>query len=59
MFYIVLDNQKASKNTFRATNVKVEDNSMTFQGFAQKFKDLSRKNVSLGIFMHQGCRTQR
>ena len=59
MFYIVLDNQKASKNTFRATKVKVKDNSMTFQGFAQKFKDLSRKNLSLGIFMHQGCRTQR
>ena len=59
MFYIVLDNQKASKNTFRATKVKVKDNSMTFRGFAQKFKDLSRKNLSLGILMHQGCRTQR
>ena len=59
MFYIVLDNQKASKNTFWATKVKVKDNSMTFQGFAQKFKDLSRKNLSLGILMHQGCRTQR
>ena len=28
MFGIVLDNKEASKNTFRATKVQVEDNSM-------------------------------
>ena len=31
--YFVLDNQKASKNTFGATTFKVEENSRTFQGF--------------------------
>ena len=37
--YSVLDNQKASKHTFQATTFKVEENSRTFQGLAQKFKD--------------------
>ena len=46
MIYIlssVLDNQKASKNSFQATTFKVEENSRTFQGLAQNFKDFSRK----------------
>ena len=42
--YSVLDNQKASKNTFQATfTFKVEENSGTFQGLAKKFKDFSGK----------------
>ena len=43
--YSALDKQKASKNTFQATTFKFEENSRTFQGLAQKFKDFSRKNV--------------
>ena len=35
----MLDNQKAIKNTFQAPTFKVEENSRTFQGLAQKFKD--------------------
>ena len=42
MIYIVLDNQKASKNSFQPTTFKVEENSTIFQGLAQKFKDFSR-----------------
>ena len=54
MIYIlktVLDKQKASKNSFQVTTFKVEENSRTFQGLAQKlrifegkmeFKDFSR-----------------
>ena len=45
MIYIletVLDKQKASKNSFPVTTFKVEQNSRTFQGLAQKFKDFSR-----------------
>ena len=42
MFYIVLENQKASKTLSGPLRFKVEDNSMTFQGFAQKFKDFTR-----------------
>ena len=41
--YSVLDNQKASKNSFEVTTFKVEENSSPFQGLAQKFKDFSRK----------------
>ena len=37
--YSVLDKQKASKNSFQITTFKVEENSRTFQGLAQKFKD--------------------
>ena len=48
--YSVLDNQKASKNTFQATTFKVEENSGTFQGLAKKFKDLSGKNGIQGLF---------
>ena len=48
--YSVLDNQKSSKNTFHATKFKVEENSRTFQGLAQKFKDSSRKNRIQGLF---------
>ena len=47
MIYIlktVLDKQKASKDSFPVTTFKVEQNSRTFQGLAQKFKDFSRKN---------------
>ena len=50
MIYIVLHNQKASKNSFQATTFKVEENSTTFQGFAQKFKDFSSKNGIQGLF---------
>ena len=42
--------QKALKNTSQATTFKVEDNSRTFQGLAQKFKDFSRKNGIQGLF---------
>ena len=31
MIYIVLDNQKALKNTFQAAEFKVEENSRTFK----------------------------
>ena len=48
--YFVLDNQKASKKSFQATTFKVEENSRTFQGLAQKFKDVSRKNGIQGLF---------
>ena len=47
MIYIlktVLDKQKASTNSFPVTTFKVEQNSRTFQGLAQKFKDFSKKN---------------
>ena len=42
MIYIVLDNQKASKNTFQATTFKTEENSRAFQKPALEFKDFSR-----------------
>ena len=47
---MILDNQKASKNSFQSTTFKDEENSRTFQGLAQKFKDLSRKNGIQGLF---------
>ena len=51
MIYIVLENQKASKNSFEATTFKVEENSRTFQGLAQKFKDFSRTSPKIqGLF---------
>ena len=50
MIYIVLDNQKASKNSFQTTKLKVEENLRTFQGLAQKFNDFSRKNGIQGLF---------
>ena len=46
----MLNNQKASENTFQATTFQVEENSTTFQGLAQKFKDFSRKNGIQGLF---------
>ena len=50
MIYSVLDNQRASKNTFQVTTFKVE-NSRTFQGLAQKFKDFSRTSPKIqGLF---------
>ena len=42
--------KKHEKNTFQATTFKVEENSRTFQGLAQKFKDFSRKNGIQGLF---------
>ena len=50
MTYIVLDNQKALKKYFPGNYIYVEENSSTFQGIAQKFKDLSRKNGIQGLF---------
>ena len=44
----ILSMQKASKNTFQGTSLKVEENLRTFQGLAQKFKDFSRKNAIQG-----------
>ena len=42
--------KKHLKNTFQATSFKVEENSRTFEGLAQKFKDFSRKNEIQVIF---------
>ena len=43
MIYILSSTtQKALKNTFQATTFKVQENSRTFQGLAQTFKDFSR-----------------
>ena len=41
---------KNKKNSFQATTFKVEENSRTFQGLAQTFKDFSRKNGIQGLF---------
>ena len=49
MIISVLDNQNTSKNSFHATTFKVEENSRTFQGLAQKLKDSSRKNGIQGL----------
>ena len=46
---MIFDNPKSMKNTFQATTFKVEENSTTFLGLAQKFKDFSRKNGIHGI----------
>ena len=40
---MIFDNPKSMKTTFQATTFKVEENSRTFQGLAQKFKDFSGK----------------
>ena len=51
MIYILsLTTRKALKNTFQATTFKVEENSRTFQGLAQKFNDFSRKNGIQELF---------
>ena len=43
MIYILSSTtRKALKNTFQATTFKVQENSRTFQGLAQTFKDFSR-----------------
>ena len=55
--YSVLDNQKSSKNTFHATKFKVEENSRTFQGIAQKFKDFSRK-IEFKVFLRTSPKIQ-
>ena len=47
---MIFDNPKSMKNTFQATTFKVEENSTTFLGLAQKFKDFSRKNGIQGLF---------
>ena len=49
MIYIVSNNQKALKISFQAITFKVEENSRTFQGLAQKLKDFSRKNGIQGL----------
>ena len=50
MIYIVLENQKASKNSFEATTFKVEENSRTFKG-KMEFKDFSRTSPKIqGLF---------
>ena len=46
---MIFDNPKSMRNTFQATTFKVEENSSTFQGLAQKFEDLSRKNGIQGL----------
>ena len=42
--------KKQKKNSFQATTLKVAENSWTFQGLAQKFKDFSRKKGIQGLF---------
>ena len=43
--------KKHQKNSFQATTFKVEENSRTFQGLAQKFKDFSRTSPKIqGLF---------
>ena len=42
--------KKHLKNTFQATSFKVKENSRTFEGLAETFKDFSRKNEIQGIF---------
>ena len=46
----VLDKQKAQKTQIHTTAFKVEENSRTFQGPAQKFNDFSSKNGIQGLF---------
>ena len=51
MIYILSwTTKKEQKNSFQTTTFKVEENSRTFQGLAQKFKDFSRKNGIQGLF---------
>ena len=38
------------KKSLQATTFKVEENSRTFQGLTQKFKDFSRKNGIQRLF---------
>ena len=52
MIYILpWKTKKCQKNTFQVTTFKVEENSRTFQGLAQKFKDFSRTSPKIqGLF---------
>ena len=52
MIYILSSTtRKALKNTFQATTFKVQENSRTFQGLAQTFKDFSRASPKIqGLF---------
>ena len=51
MIYILSwTSEQYKKNSFRVTTFKVEENSRTFQGLAQTFKDLGRKNGIQGLF---------
>ena len=38
-----MDNQRASKNTFKATTFKVEENLRTFQGLHRNFRTFQGK----------------
>ena len=50
MTYIVVENQKALKNSFQAISFKAEENSRTFQG-KMEFKDFSRTSPKIqGLF---------
>ena len=49
-FTFCLWQPKSIKKYFQATSFKVEEKSRTFQGHAQKFKDLSKKNGIQGLF---------
>ena len=62
MIYILSwTTKKHLKNTFQATSFKVEENSRTFEGLAQKFKDFSRKNEIQGLLkdLHRNLRTSQ
>ena len=48
MIYILSwTTKKEQKNSFQTTTFKVEENSRTFQGLAQKFKALSRTSPKI------------
>ena len=58
MTYIVVENQKALKNSFQAISFKAEENSRTFQG-KMEFKDFSRTSPKIhGLFkdLHRNLR---
>ena len=49
--YSVFDNQKASKNTLKATTFQIEENLKTLKRLAQQFKDFSRTSPKIqGLF---------
>ena len=50
MIYILSWTTKKQKKSFQVTTFKFEENSRNFQGLAQKFKDVSRKNGIQGLF---------
>ena len=49
IFILSSTTKKHQKNSFQATSFKVDENSRTFQGLAQKLKDFSRKNRIQGL----------